>query len=213
VDGGEDAERVGELVGDEGGDLASPAVAEESKAVNLVIALLHSIRIQRKSISRTRRRVFGKEVSQLLLLLIIVGRVPRDIGRSSVEQVRNVHLVLVVAIAVRKDVGALVGIGDIGLTATRDVDALVELKADVMCFQGLTYEIPTITAFLRAGTNVYSNMGGWYLPSEPEFEEVEAAAQEGGATLLAGGNIPGLISEVFPLFASGYASEVTMIRA
>lgn len=112
-----------------------------------------------------------------------------------------------------KDVGSIVGIGEIGLTATRDVEALVGLKADVMCFQGLTYEIPTITAFLRAGTNVYSNMGGWYLPSEPEFEEVEAAAQAGGATLLAGGNIPGLISEVYPLFASGYSSEVTMIRA
>jgi 4-hydroxy-tetrahydrodipicolinate reductase len=56
-------------------------------------------------------------------------------------------------------------------------------------------------------------MGGWYLPGEAEFDELESAAEEGDATLLSGGNIPGLISDVLPLFISGYSSRVRMIRA
>ncbi|MCW2620972.1 MAG: dihydrodipicolinate reductase [Frankiales bacterium] len=112
-----------------------------------------------------------------------------------------------------RDAGELVGIGPIGVTATRDVDALVALQADAMSWHGLTYEPGIFASFLAAGTNVYSNVGGWYLPGQPEFDELEAAAQAGGATLLAGGNIPGLISEVLPMFVSGYSSRVRMIRA
>jgi 4-hydroxy-tetrahydrodipicolinate reductase len=56
-------------------------------------------------------------------------------------------------------------------------------------------------------------MGGWFLPGEKEFDLLEEAAQAGGATLVAGGNIPGLISDVLPLFLSGYSSRVRMIRA
>lgn len=112
-----------------------------------------------------------------------------------------------------QDAGELVGIGPIGVRATRNVDNLVALKADAMAWHGLTYEPATFAKFLRAGTSIYSSMGGWFLPGEAEYEELEAAAQEGGAMLLAGGNIPGLISDVLPLFISGYSSRVTMIRA
>jgi 4-hydroxy-tetrahydrodipicolinate reductase len=112
-----------------------------------------------------------------------------------------------------RDVGELVGIGPVGVTATRNVDELVSLKADAMTWHGLTYEPATFAKFLRAGTNVYSGMGGWFLPGEPEFADLEAAAQAGRTTLLAGGNIPGLVSDVLPLFASGYSARVRMIRA
>lgn len=112
-----------------------------------------------------------------------------------------------------KDIGELVGIGPVGLAATRNVDELVALKADALAYHGLTYDVGLFAKFLRAGTNIYSSMGGWYLPGQPEQKELEDAAQAGKATLLAGGNIPGLISDVLPLFASGYTSEVRMIRA
>lgn len=98
--------------------------AEESKAVNLVIALLHSIRIEGESISRARGRVSAKELSQLLLLLIIVGRVPGDVGGASVEQVGDVHLVLVVAVAVCEDVGALDGLGEVAKDVVDDDDGI-----------------------------------------------------------------------------------------
>jgi hypothetical protein len=112
-----------------------------------------------------------------------------------------------------RDAGEIAGIGRIGVIATRDADALVALRADAMAFHGLTYDPPLFAKFLRAGTNIYSSMGGWYLPGQPEYAELEAAAQAGNATLLAGGNIPGLISDSLPLFVSGFSSQVRMIRA
>ncbi|MBL7491724.1 dihydrodipicolinate reductase [Frankia sp. AgB1.9] len=112
-----------------------------------------------------------------------------------------------------RDVGELVGIGPIGLAATRDVDALVALRADCMLWHGLTWEPAVIARFLAAGTNVYSSMGGWWPAFIPADQETLAAAcAEGGSTFLAGGNIPGLVSDVLPLFVSGYAGQVEKIR-
>jgi hypothetical protein len=112
-----------------------------------------------------------------------------------------------------RDAGDLAGIGPIGVAATRDIDALVALRADCMLWHGLTWEPPVVARFLAAGTNVYSSMGGWYLPGEPEHELLAAACEEGGSTFAAGGNIPGLISDVLPLFISGYTGRVRFIRA
>jgi 2,4-diaminopentanoate dehydrogenase len=112
-----------------------------------------------------------------------------------------------------RDAGDLAGIDPIGVAATRDVDALVALRADCMLWHGLTWEPEVVARFLAAGTNVYSGMGGWYLPGEPEHELLAAACEEGGSTFAAGGNIPGLISDVLPLFISGYTGRVRFIRA
>lgn len=60
-------------------------------------------------------------------------RIPGNIGRSPVEQVRNIDLVLVVTVAVGEDVCALDGLGEVtedvvdnddcvfGIIVTRDV--------------------------------------------------------------------------------------------
>lgn len=111
-----------------------------------------------------------------------------------------------------KDVGDIVGIDKTGVLATRDVDALVALKADVLAWHGIDWQPGIIAAFLRGGTSVYSSHGGWYLPSEPDFDLIQRAGAEGGAAIVAGGNIPGLISDVMPLFASGYSADVTFLR-
>lgn len=112
-----------------------------------------------------------------------------------------------------RDVGDIVGIAPVGLKATRDVDALVALRADVMAWHAVNWQPEVIARFLRAGTGVYSSIGGWYLPGTPEYELLQGAAIEGGAALIAGGNIPGLISDVLPLFCSGYSSKIRMLRA
>jgi hypothetical protein len=111
-----------------------------------------------------------------------------------------------------RDAGDIVGIEPTGIIATRDVDALVALRADVLSWHGIAWEPEVIARFMRAGTNVYSSMGGWFLPGEPDFDLIEAAGAECGAALLAGGNIPGLISDVLPLFAAGYSANITFIR-
>jgi hypothetical protein len=112
-----------------------------------------------------------------------------------------------------KDVGEIVGVGAVGLRATRDVAALTALRADVMSWHGLGWQPDVVAQFLRAGTSVYSGIGGWYLPSQPEYRLLQDAAEQGGAALIAGGNIPGLISDVLPLFCSGYSSNIRIVRA
>jgi 4-hydroxy-tetrahydrodipicolinate reductase len=112
-----------------------------------------------------------------------------------------------------RDIGELAGLDPVGMAATRDVDRLVALKADVLSWHGRTWEPSTIARFLRAGTSVYSGIGGWFLPGRPEFAEIQAAAEAGGAAFIAGGSIPGLVSDVLPLFVSGYSAEVRMVRA
>jgi 2,4-diaminopentanoate dehydrogenase len=112
-----------------------------------------------------------------------------------------------------KDAGHIVGRPACGVIATRDPDALVALGADVLSWHGLTWQPEVVARFLRAGTSVYSSMGGWFLPNQPEYALVTEAAIRGNAALVAGGNIPGLVSDVLPLFASGYSANVSMVRA
>lgn len=110
------------------------------------------------------------------------------------------------------DAGTLAGIAPLGVAATRDVDALLARGADCALWHGAAWDPATVARFLGRGINVYSGIGGWYLPGEAEQASLEAACQAGQATLAAGGNIPGLITDVLPLFVSGYAGRVTAIR-
>jgi 2,4-diaminopentanoate dehydrogenase len=112
-----------------------------------------------------------------------------------------------------QDAGELAGIEPLGLAATRDVDALVALRADVALWLGLTWEPQIVARFLAAGTNAYSSIGGWWLPGQPEHDEIVAACEAGGSSFVAGGNVPGLISDVLPMFVSGYTARVSRVRA
>jgi 4-hydroxy-tetrahydrodipicolinate reductase len=112
-----------------------------------------------------------------------------------------------------QDAGEIAGIGPIGVRATRDVDALVALRADGALWHGMTWEPQVVARFLAAGTNVYSSIGGWWLPGMPEHDEIAAACEAGGSSFVAGGNIPGLISDVLPMFVSGYTARVSKVRA
>jgi 4-hydroxy-tetrahydrodipicolinate reductase len=82
-----------------------------------------------------------------------------------------------------------------------------------MLWHSLTWQPPVVARFLAAGTNVYSSIGGWWLPGEPEHDQIVTACETGGSSFVAGGNIPGLISDVLPLFLSGYTARVSRIRA
>lgn len=111
------------------------------------------------------------------------------------------------------DAGLLSGIEAMGITATCNLEKLLAVPADCALWHGKSWSPDIVERFLRRGINVYSGIGGWYLQGEPELAALEDACQAGNTTLVAGGNIPGLISDVLPLFVSGYAGRVTSIRA
>lgn len=112
-----------------------------------------------------------------------------------------------------RDAGEIAGIGPIGIAATRDAGSLTSLRADAALWLSLTWEPETVATFLAAGTNVYSSIGGWWLPGRPEYDALAAACETGQSSFAAGGNIPGLISDVLPMMVSGYSGRVSKIRA
>ena len=112
-----------------------------------------------------------------------------------------------------QDSGTLVGGTPNGIVTTRSIDDVLAARPDAAIHSGLTWDVDLITRFLRAGVNLYTGIGGYYLPGSPEFDVVDRAARDGSASFTAGGNIPGLISDVFPLFVTGYTGRIRQIRA
>jgi 2,4-diaminopentanoate dehydrogenase len=110
-----------------------------------------------------------------------------------------------------RDAGELAGIAPIGVLATRDLDSLLDAGADCALWNG-DWNGATVAKILRSGVNVYSGIHAYYLRAEPDFAAMQSACEAGGTTLAAGGNIPGLISDVTPLFLSGYTGHITQVR-
>jgi 4-hydroxy-tetrahydrodipicolinate reductase len=113
----------------------------------------------------------------------------------------------------RRDSGELVGGRPNGIITTQSVEEVIAAGPDAAIYSGPLWDVPLMGRLLRAGINVYTGMGGYFLPGQPEFEQIDTAAKEGNASFTAGGNIPGLISDVFPLFVSGYTGRIRYIRA
>lgn len=103
-----------------------------------------------------------------------------------------------------RDVGDLVGIEPIGVSATNDVDALLALEADCVCFAasdgmgGETF-IDDYERILGSGCNVVSSStpGLLYPPAyDPETTtRLRAAAERGGGTFYASGIEPGFAGD------------------
>lgn len=110
------------------------------------------------------------------------------------------------------DSGVLAGGESNGIITTGSLDAIIALKPDGIIWSGLTYDIDTFAKILEAGINLYSGMGAYFLEGQPEEAQLTTAALKGGATLCAGGNIPGLISDVLPMFLTGYTGRIRQIR-
>jgi len=111
-----------------------------------------------------------------------------------------------------KDVGEIVGVGPLGVTATNDVEAILALDADAVIYSPLMPDPDEVVALLRSGKNVVTPVG-WFYPGEKEAGPMRAAALEGGVTLHGTGIAPGGISEKFPLLFSIMSTGVTFVRA
>lgn len=112
-----------------------------------------------------------------------------------------------------RDAGEVVGIEPLGIQTTRSLDDILALKPDAAVWSAQGYDPASIARLLSAGINVYTGLGGYFLDGEPEQEMLAQACREGGSTFAAGGNIPGLISDVLPIFLTGFTGQVRHIRA
>jgi hypothetical protein len=132
---------------------------------------------------------------------------------------------------VGRDVGELCGIDPIGIVATDDIEALLALKPDCVCYMPYRPDIDHVVRILESGINLVSTMymlsGSGY--GEDAQRRIADAARRGGASLYSSGIYPGhapmvalatsamcmridRISVLESLDMSGYANE-RMFRA
>src|SRR6476659_9817179 len=126
---------------------------------------------------------------------------------------------------VGRDVGEICGLpAPLGLTATDDVDALIDLKPDALVHYGPTAahadaNIALIIRFLRAGIDVCSTaMTPWVWPTmhlnPPDWiAPITEACELGEASCFTTGIDPGFANDLFPMTLMGLCSEVRTVRA
>ncbi|MGB8390051.1 dihydrodipicolinate reductase [Mycobacterium sp.] len=124
---------------------------------------------------------------------------------------------------VGKDAGELAGREPLGLPATNDADALIALAPDVVVYAASGPErdraaVPDYLRFLAAGINVVSTSSTSlvYPPSyfAPDWrDQLEAAAQAGGASLYVSGIFPGFASDQLALLMTTQSKNIRTITA
>lgn len=110
------------------------------------------------------------------------------------------------------DVGGIVGVDPLGVTATNSLDDILALDADAVIYSPLLPNPDEVAALLRSGKNVVTPVG-WVYPSDRQGSPLREAAIAGNATLHGTGIAPGGISEKFPLLFSAFSTGVTFVRA
>lgn len=111
-----------------------------------------------------------------------------------------------------RDVGEIIGSGPIGVTATRDVDALLGMDADCVLYSPVMADRDLVCRLLASGKDVVTPLG-WFYPGDRDVSDLEQACRTGGSTLHGTGIHPGGITERFPLMVSALTAAVTHVRA
>jgi hypothetical protein len=113
---------------------------------------------------------------------------------------------------VGRDAGVLARRAPIGVAATADVDALIELRPDCVNYMPRVIDYELVIRMLRSGINVVTTgdfLTGTHHPVElPALEE---AAQQGRATFLGTGFEPGFINVVAG-FLTGACRRVHSVK-
>jgi 4-hydroxy-tetrahydrodipicolinate reductase len=121
-----------------------------------------------------------------------------NVGKSSVQAIAaHPALQLVGCYAwspekVGRDVGELCGMGPLGIVATSDIDALLELKPDCVVYNPMWLDVGELVRILSAGVNVVAtaafitgrNLG-------VDRDRITEACQRGGSTMFGTGISPG----------------------
>ena len=121
------------------------------------------------------------------------------------------------------DAGRLAGLGrDLGVAATNDRAALLDLKPDAVLYTAETETrfmegIEDFTEFLKAGINVVASgpvllqYPHGILPEEM-ITALAEAGREGGATLHVNGIDPGFANDILPLAMTSLSRRIDLIR-
>ena len=122
---------------------------------------------------------------------------------------------------VGRDAGELAGLDPVGVAATDDIDALLALDADCVCYTATAdlrpvEAIEDMTRILASGKNVVSSsVVPLVFPTGAEpalIEPLQTACLEGGTSFFTSGIDPGLANDLVPLALASGCERVDSVR-
>jgi len=115
---------------------------------------------------------------------------------------------------VGKDAGEFIGLPPTGVIATDDIDSIVTLEADCVHFATLIPNLDMVCRLLRSGKNIISPLGPFF-PTDrnrAQFDQIEAACQDGGTSFHGCGIHPGFSGDLLPLTLTRLMDRVDHIH-
>ena len=114
-----------------------------------------------------------------------------------------------------RDAGELCGLGRLGIAATRDIEAIVALKADCVLYMQQGVDLDDICRLLSSGANIVTTRGEFQNPATLDSavrKRVEDACHRGGASIHCTGSSPGFITEALPLVLTSLQRRLDCCR-
>ncbi|MCI3274357.1 NAD(P)H-dependent amine dehydrogenase family protein [Streptomyces cylindrosporus] len=109
------------------------------------------------------------------------------------------------------DAGELCGTDPTGVTATADIERVLELGADCVLYMPLECDADEVCRLLESGANVVTTRGEFHHPGSMDADlrkRVETACERGGTSIHSTGSSPGFITEAVPLVLTSIARRV-----
>jgi hypothetical protein len=113
---------------------------------------------------------------------------------------------------VGRDAGELAGIPKLGVAATNDVDALIELRPDCVSYTPMWPDVDELVKILESGINVVATAAfiTGHSFGEPQRRRLEQACQRGKSSLFGSGMNPGL-ANLLGLVSAGICDRIDKI--
>jgi hypothetical protein len=111
------------------------------------------------------------------------------------------------------DLGVIAGRDPIGVRATRDIAALLDIEADCVAYMPRNTSLDDVCAILASGKNVVTTAFLFYPLALPpaDLERLLAACERGGSSIHGTGLNPGNLSGVLPLALSGMSRRIERV--
>ena len=111
------------------------------------------------------------------------------------------------------DLGTIVGRDPIGVTATTDTSKILALDADLVLYAPSFTDLDDVCALLESGKNVATPSFLFHPRRIPEVDRqrLQAACEQGNATIHGSGLNPGNLSGVLPLALSGMSRTIDQV--
>jgi hypothetical protein len=111
------------------------------------------------------------------------------------------------------DLGTLAGLPPLGVTATRDIGALLTLEADCVAYMPRQTSLDDVCALLASGANVVTTAFLFYPRALPDADltRLLESCERGGTSVHGTGLNPGNLSGVLPFALSGMCRSVERV--